>query len=550
MEDLQNQLAELLDEIQVAVAVVELDDGHITYINSAGSQEVGRAPEDILGCHYRKAFSPEFTDLFEALKADCEDGQPHTRVFYWMKKRLWERIFALRINWRGETPAILLSSTNITASENDMHTYDRMVRYDSKLGIPNGVKLEEDISLLDFPEKVALLYMEIDHFENLNELYGFDVGDAFLEQVRDYLHETETKEAQIYRVANGFALLGRNVTEQDAIIRAEQILERFKHPWLIGAVNTVVPLYRIVNIGIVYGKYVKNEMRNLLLRTSKAPKNSQGFALYDEQTDASVKQHLWLRQMLGNCVMHDMEGFSICYQPIVERETHRWVGAEALCRWKTPQGEEISPLTFIHLAEQMGLIKQLDNWVRETAMAQCVGWGLHVKDFTLDVNFSPSQAINDGFIRDLLSSMLHTGYPALQLNMEVTESAKMTFGETDLEGLRRLRAEGVLLSLDDFGTGYSSFENLRKIPCSLLKTEKLFLEQIETDAYQQYLLKILIDITHHLGMKIICEGVESEVQCELLERYGADYMQGFFFSRPLTVEQFGKETWRYRDRHS
>lgn len=216
----------------------------------------------------------------------------------------------------------------------------------------------------------------------------------------------------------------------------------------------------------------------------------------------------------------------------------------------TPDGEVISPLTFIHMAEQMGLIEQIDNWIRETAMVQCMEWGLHNKCFTLDVNFSPAQSINDTFIDGLLDSLRRTGYPALRLNMEITESTKMPFTDENVKGIHRLRDEGVVLSLDDFGTGYSSFENLLKIPGSLLKTDKVFLDNLEGSQSGQYLVQTIVNIAHHLDMKIVSEGVETQGQCNLLEQFGVDYMQGYLFSKPLTAEQFAKELWRFDNRCS
>lgn len=542
------QPLQLMQNIRVAVLIIDEESGKILYINDIVCEDLMSKPVKILNRHYQHVFTSEFCSFYEVIKDRCVYGEEYTKQFYWKEKNVWEQVHVNRISWSDNKPAISLSITNVPELIRGARQLVQTVYYDDLLDIPNGLKLEEDISALGDPEKVALVYARIVQLDNVNDLYGFDVGDALLIQVRDWLQESETRKAKVYRVINGFAILGQGVNHLDGEDRAKQIIQRFKEPWDVEVRGTLYTLYCNVHVGVVYSKYVYKKMRDLLMRTSRAPKNSDGFAVYDETIDEAVKRDLLLRQTLNNCVLQGMVGFSVSFQPIVEGKTNKWIGAEALCRWTTPDGEVIPPLTFIHMAEQMGLIEQIDNWVRETAMVQCMEWGLHNKRFTLDVNFSPVQAISDTFIDGLLDSLRRTGYPALRLNMEITESTKMPFTDENVRGIHRLRDEGVVLSLDDFGTGYSSFENLLKIPGSLLKTEKVFLDNLEDSQSGQYLVNSIVNIAHHLDMKIVSEGVETQGQRDMLEKFGVDYMQGYLFSRPLTADQFADELWRFDDR--
>jgi EAL domain-containing protein (putative c-di-GMP-specific phosphodiesterase class I) len=141
--------------------------------------------------------------------------------------------------------------------------------------------------------------------------------------------------------------------------------------------------------------------------------------------------------------------------------------------------------------------------------------------------------------------MEKTGFPARKLNIEITESAKMPFDEQTIARLNLIKENDITLSLDDFGTGYSSFENLIKISADMLKTERLFLDKIENDPYRQYLLRVLADLAHFLDMRLVAEGVETETQYELLKDYGADYMQGYLFSKPLTSDELRAHVERF-----
>lgn len=535
----------LLDELEVAILIVGRDDGIIRYINHRVCKDTGKSYKAIHGQHYRQLFWPEFISVYDHLLTECEDGKEHTKIYYWAEMAVWEQISARNIVWES-APCLLMSITYITEIARSEYKFENMAYFDNLLKLPNGAKLEEDINDIANVETVGLIYIEIERFDEINNLYGWDNGDNLLKQVRDWLLSSESRRGQLYRVNNGFALLGRKVSMDEAKDRSEEILHRFQQPWALSAGGNNLMLYCTIRLGIVYGKYVKNEMRNLLLRTIRAQeKTAAGYAVYDEEADRKARQSLLRRDTFINCIFNNMKGFSVNYQPIVETATGQWVALEALCRWQMPDGEPVSPIEFIRTAEQLNLIDQVDGWVRKTAMKRCVELGLDKKNFVLDLNFSPTQKIDDAFVTRLLQLLEETQFPKNKLNLEITESAKMVFDNVNLKGLNRLKEHGIILSLDDFGTGYSSFSNLIAITAKALKTEKMFLDGIENDSYRQYLLSMLVDIAHYLDMYIVAEGVENQEQLTLLKKYGVDYAQGYLFSRPLTSEQLEKEAWRF-----
>lgn len=539
-------LQSLVDNLEVALLIIGQDDKLVRYVNRRVCRDLSKSPAEVEGKSYQELFWPEFVSVYERLVGGTRGGSECATIYYWAEKALWEQVTVRPIIWEC-APCILMSITTISEITRSEYRFESMAYFDNLLKLPNGAKLEEDINELANLEKVALIYFEPERFEDINNLYGWENGDSLLKQIRDWLLASESRRMQLYRINNGFALLGRKVTMQDMEDRAKKILHRFASPWTLSSGGNDLLLYCTIRLGLVYGKYIKNEMRNLLLRTIRSTNNAgAGYFVYDEAADLQAKRSLIVREDLIGCVHNGMRGFSVHYQPIVDVKTQQWVALEALSRWTTPSGHSVSPTEFINIAEQLNLIDQFDRWVRKTAMQQCVSLQLDKKKFLLDVNFSPTQKIDDVFVDSLFESIHETKFPATKLNLEITESAKMVFDDDNVKGLERLKERGVILSLDDFGTGYSTFANLIKISAHTLKTDKLFLDGIERDSYRQYLLRILVDVAHHLDMQLVTEGVENREQFELLRQYNVDFAQGYLFSKPLSFDNLKAEVWRFK----
>lgn len=528
---------QLLDEIDTAILVVDPKTGILQYANRRACGDLEKQLSEILTRHYEHVFRPEFIAIYNQGHSKCADGGEHTAIYYRAEIAQWERIFMRSVTWDTK-PAMLITITTISEIARSDYKFENLAYFDNLLKLPNGMKLEEDISELANLEAVNLIYFEILRFEEINDLYGWENGNDLLGQVRDWLLFGKERCAQVYRVNNGFAILRRGGTVEETKDCSRQIIRRFESPWTLSAAGNSLSLYCSIKIGIVIGKYIKNEMRNLLLRTIRTTKPvAQGYSVYDEATDRGARRALRVKEMLINCIHNDMLGFEVHYQPIVDVKTQQWAGLEALCRWTTPDGMRVSPGEFICVAEQLGLIDRVDNWVYKTAMRQCIELALHQKPFNLSINFSPTQSIDKAFIGKLLGMLKETGFPAEKLNLEITESSKMVFSDENLHGLQRLAGEGITLCLDDFGTGYSNFENLINLPVTILKTDKLFLDGIGDNAYRQYLLRMLAALAHRLEMKLVSEGVERAEQFKLLGLLEVKYAQGYYLSRPLSFGQ-------------
>lgn len=540
-------LTKLRDKLDIALLVLE-EDGTIFNANQQVTQDMHVSEDQLKGQNYREVFEPEFANEYEALHAACQDGARHTMVYYWKTRFIWEQISAIRVEIEPKHFVIQLSITNIHEASLAESEYKRMAHFDPVLDLPNGYMLEQDINAIDDLQKSGLIYFQIERFADINDLYGIDTGDKILGALRDWLLETEQSSTQLYRLGDGFVLLAHGLSMAMVVAQAKAIVCRFEKPWKFMADGESYELYRAVKLGIVLGKYIKNDIRSLIMRMMRVEAGPDGYVIYNEEIDAKERALMNRRQQLMNCMKHGMEGFAVYFQPIIKARTHRWIGVEALCRWTLPQGEQVPPLEFIPLAEKMDVISRLDDWVHETAILQCKRLGLDKLDFYLNINLSPSREIKQRFAMHILERLKRLDYPAASLNVEITESAKMALTEKSLAGLEMLTKTGLLLSLDDFGTGYSSIENLIRLPVKIVKTEKLFIDDIEEDDYKQLLMRSLIEIAHLLGKSVVVEGVERASQCELLEALGSDFFQGYYFSRPLSVSQLAQETHHFAER--
>lgn len=533
--NIENQ-PDLIDQLEFAVIIVERAGGKILFINRRVEEDMTSPRESIIGRHYRDVFWPDFIRVYENLVQECRDGEEHTASYYWAGRAIWEQLSVHSISLEGGSEAILLSITNVSDLMNEKEKYERLALFDAVLKLPNSKKLEADIRELRDTNEVTLICFHIDFYDDFNELYGWEIGDKLLRSIRNWLFETEKDKAQLYRIENGFALLGTSVTMDMTVTRAKNIIQRFKSPWEFRVGENILSKYLTIRLGVVFGRYIKEELHSMLMRTLRAPQNQDGYAVYDDRIDDAVYEELALRDTLINCVMKDMAGFEVYYQPIVKTGTRKWAGLEALCRWTAPDGTKVPPSVFIPVAEKLDLVHRIDNWVCGTAVRYCVSLGLHKQDFFLDVNFSPHQNITDQDVEMLKNLLEETGFPPEKLIIEITENAKVDFAEESLKKFDNIRKQGVALSLDDFGTGYSSLENLIKLSAFSIKIDKIFADEIETDEYRQYLLYVLVDIAKHLNMKVVLEGVETERQHELLKNYDIDYFQGYLFAKPLSAE--------------
>jgi EAL domain-containing protein (putative c-di-GMP-specific phosphodiesterase class I) len=259
------------------------------------------------------------------------------------------------------------------------------------------------------------------------------------------------------------------------------------------------------------------------------------YAFYQPALTTLAENRLRIEQDLRLAI--ERNEFELHYQPQVELKTGIMVGVEALIRWQHPEKGLLAPDKFIHVAERIGLIKQLGDWVLETACRQAVVWReMGLPRFQMAVNISPTHFQDPALATTVVRILAETGWDATDLELEVTESVVQTTGE-NIDLFNNMRAIGLKIAIDDFGTGYSSLASLKYLPIDCLKIDRLFVADMLNDPDSSIILGAIVNVAHALGHEVIAEGVESRDQAIALYGLGCETVQGYYFSRPVTAEK-------------
>lgn len=423
--------------------------------------------------------------------------------------------------------------------------FTHLANHDSLTGLPNrAVFLEqlanEVVESRRSNQKFAMLFINLDNFKAVNETLGHDDGDCLLLVAAQRLCFVPRQSDMLARIGGDeFALLARNVNDPIAIMAvAERLLEAMSMPWDING----HPLQVTASIGITVfpddGADAQTLLRHVDIATHHAKtggRNCYQFFAHEMNERAVARVHLEsrLRQAL------ERGEFELHYQPQVDLNTFRVIGAEALIRWRDAEGNPMAPMQFIPLAEECGLIVPIGEWVLRTACAQAVAWQkLGLPPLCIAVNVSGRQLRQDDFVAVVCSAMLDTGLDPRWLEIEITESLLMEEFEESIGKLKKLRTLGVQVAIDDFGTGYSSMNYLHRLPIDRLKIDRSFIQNITQNGDDPVVARAIIALGHALGLSIVAEGVETEVQSGFLRDQLCQTVQGFLYSRPLTVGQF------------
>lgn len=412
--------------------------------------------------------------------------------------------------------------------------------------LPGLGRLEQELKQLNKQkEQVYLICYDIEALRRINYAYGREAGDALLNSITDWVNERF--EGALYRVdGDMFCVLLRHTRIEEVMRLAQEAYERSKKGWTLQLHGKQVELCVTASIAVIQPSpsLWDHYLLDVLERTLEISKRGKRVAVYGEELDREICEFLRMQLELKNSLLLDMAGFSLQFQPIVNPHNGIWKGLEALCRWNSKEFGSVSPLVFIREVERMGLMSKLGQWVLETAVSTCAGMGLvNIPGFFLSVNVSSSQIVQHDCADRILAALDHYGYPPHQLNLEITESAEFEFTDDARKVMDQLRSSGVSLALDDFGTGYSTLNNLKKIPATFIKTEREFIANIENDRFMQYYLYLISESAHLNSMYLIAEGVETDEQLQTVIRSGADYVQGYYFSKPIAAKEL------YASRH-
>ena len=395
----------------------------------------------------------------------------------------------------------------------------------------------------------AVLYLDLDNFKLVNDSLGHESGDQLLIAVARRLEgSVRACEAVIARLGGDeFTLLLEQLEQRDSAIRiAQRIIEALASPFALGSGREV---FASASVGITYPSSTCTRAEDLLREADTAmyEAKSQGRSccrVFDPSMQQRVSARLELENQLRRAV--DRGEFVLHYQSIVELETSRVVGFEALVRWQHPERGLISPVEFIPLAEETGLIVPMGRWVLREACRQMAQWksqpGCPVP-LTISVNVSTRQFSHVDLAEEIVAVLDQTQLAPRDLNIEVTESAIMDNPIEGAKQLAKLRDCGVTIGIDDFGTGYSSLASLHRLPLDLLKIDRSFINKMVQSPENSAIVRTILTLARSLNLHVVAEGIENEEQHRRLAAMGCQYGQGFYFSRPLAADQASELLW-------
>ncbi|OIR14695.1 cyclic di-GMP phosphodiesterase Gmr [mine drainage metagenome] len=436
--------------------------------------------------------------------------------------------------------------TDITQKKASEEQIWQQANFDHLTGLPNWRmfhdRLEQEIKKsrrTGLP--LAVMFLDLDHFKEVNDTLGHAKGDILLNEAAQRLLGCVRESDTVARFGGDeFVLILSDLGDSDSVERINEcILQRLSAPFRLGEIS----VYVSVSIGVTIYPSDATEIEALLRNADQAmyaAKNSgrNRFSYYTQAMQLVAQNRMSLSNDLHNALADNQ--FWLAYQPIVELETGSIHKAEALIRWQHPKRGLVSPAEFIPIAEQSGLIVQIGDWVFRQAALQAKRWqSISGKDIQIGINKSPVQFRNDADTHsDWFGYLKELGVPGSNVAVEITEGLLMDASNTIVRKLLAFRDNGIQVALDDFGTGYSSLSYLKKFDIDYIKIDQSFVRNLVTGSSDLALCEAMIMMAHKLGIKVIAEGVETSEQRDLLIAAGCDYGQGYLFSKPLSTKDF------------
>ncbi|MDP2440479.1 EAL domain-containing protein [Rhodoferax sp.] len=457
---------------------------------------------------------------------------------------------------QGDIGGLIMFSEVITERKHAEERITYLAYYDDLTGLPNRMLFKDRLSqaFIEANRKerlVGVMFMDIDHFKDVNDTLGHEVGNVLLQAVAGRLQGCLRPGDTVARFGGDeFAVVLADVGHVDDVVRvAQHVADGFKEPFdILGQ-----ELFVTFSIGITLYPFDDGDVDKLLRNADSAmyaakATGRNGYRFYATAMTERATQHLALQTGLRHAL--ERGEFILHYQPQLDIVSHRIIGVEALVRWQHPQKGLIPPAEFIPVAEESGLIVPLGEWALRTACLQAKAWQEQGVAFVhMAVNLSARQFREKEFSQRVLEILNETGLAPQYLELEITESILVDGLASVSTILREFKQAGIMISLDDFGTGYSSLSYLKRFPIDKLKIDQSFVREVLTDANDASLVRAIIAMAQALGLKTIAEGVETRDHLDFLRTEGCDEIQGYHIARPLLAEQVTDLILQYNAEH-
>ncbi|ABA89803.1 response receiver sensor diguanylate cyclase/phosphodiesterase, PAS domain-containing [Syntrophotalea carbinolica DSM 2380] len=524
-------------------------DGRFLKVNPALCEMLGYSENELFGVSVLDITHPTDIELTERLFAEAMGGQTRSHDY---EKRyirrdgetLWAHVStSWHYNEDGTPSYSVALISNITPHHQAKQKIRQLAYFDGLTGLPNRqLFLEHCNSSLTQARRnrspLGVCIIDIDRFKGVNDTYGYESGDALLKTVSQRLSDCMSREDVLARLGSDeFAAVIASVGSQDEFsVLAQKMLHCLTEPIQIGEQK----LYCSGGMGIalfpVDGVDAEALLKNAATAMHQAKQHgSNNFRFFSKGMNRMAWERIEIETGLRRAL--DLQQLALHYQPQVDLKTGHIIGMEALLRWESPELGRVSPMRFIPLAEETGLILPIGNWVLESACRQAKAW--HRAGFPslrMAVNISARQFKQAGFIDRLDAIIQRSGINPELLEMELTESLIMEKSDETLMTLVDIKSRGIKLAIDDFGTGYSMLSYLKHFPIDRIKVDRSFVRDIPENTDDAAITEAIIAMAHSLKIEVIAEGIETREQLAFLKDRACEEGQGYYFGRPVPVE--------------
>ncbi|OAI11768.1 hypothetical protein A1507_19770 [Methylomonas koyamae] len=543
-------LASVFDSSHESIVVTDVN-LNIVAVNKAFAKMTGYNAEESIGRHVRIFKSGHHDHAY------YETMWQHINSLGYWQGELWVRhksgdsypsltvISSVRSENGGVTHYVKISA-DITQHKEAEQRIKQLAYYDALTGIPNRILMREQaqkaLALAQRNQaELALFFIDLDRFKNINDSLGHIVGDQLLQIMAERLCQLVRDTDTVCRLGGDEFLLLLSAGASTAARVARKLLAELAEPYDIAGHSLRITCSIGIGVFPKDGGGFDELLKNADIAMYKAKESGRNaFHFFSAEMNAGAMERLLLENTLRQALANNQ--FSLYYQPQINLSDGRVIGMEALIRWQHPDMGFISPAKFIPIAEETGLIVPIGEWVLKEACRQNRAWQLTgLIDVPISVNLSVRQFSHDNVLRLISKTLRETEMPATSLEVEITESILVQDVEKTLGVLHELKAMGVKIAVDDFGTGYSSLSYLKRFPLDRLKIDQSFVRDVVENRDDQAIACATINLGHSLGLVVIAEGVETKAQLDVLRTLGCDEVQGYFFARPMpavAMEQF------------